>query len=168
AYRSRCDAPFQKGFARARKRFLVIVGRSGADTGDSAPIDRRNFLNRRAAAAPFAIKDAGVVVGETQFFERCFHVIRFNTSTLQPYYLRLCRQNLRINSVASSIASAVMSSAGRKRIEFSPERSVKTPRSKNPCQNSSRVFGSGRSNARNTPRPRAAVMSGSSVCRSRS
>ena len=37
-------------------------------------------------------------------------------------HLRLCRQYLRINSTASSITSVVTSSAGRKRIEFSPER----------------------------------------------
>src|SRR6059036_400099 len=58
-------------------------------------------------------------------------------------YLFLRLQNSRISSIASSITPAVTSSAGRKRIEFSPERRVKTPRSKKPCQNSSRVFGSG-------------------------
>ena len=61
--------------------------------------------------------------------------------------------------MASSITSPVISSAGRNRIEFSPERSVRTPRSKKPFQNSSRVFASGRSKARNSPRPRAAEIS---------
>src|SRR5947207_3257726 len=75
------------------------------------------------------------------------------------HYLFLRLQNSRISSIASSITPAVISSAGRKRIEFSPERRVKTPRSKKPCQNSSRVFGSGKSKARNNPRPRAAEIS---------
>ena len=74
AHRSGCDAPFQKGLMRAIDRFLVIVGGSGADAGESPPVDGRNFVKRRAAAAPFAIEHAGVVVGETQFFQRCFHL----------------------------------------------------------------------------------------------
>src|SRR5205809_324707 len=162
------DAPFQKCFVRAGDRTVVIFIGCCAHAGESSPVDRRNFVDLRAAAPPFTVEHAGVLVRKPQFFERCFHVIRFNASTLQPSYLGLCRQYLRITSIASSITSAVISSAGRKRSEFSPERSVKTPRSKKPCQNSSRVLASGKSKARNRPRPRAAESSGSSRCKSRS
>src|SRR5207244_10205809 len=157
AHRSGCDAPFQKGFVRARNRFVVIVVGSGLDAGESPPVDGRNFVDLRAAAAPFAIEYPGVVVAKPEFIENRLH-----------NYPRRCRQNLRISSTASSITSALISSAGRKRIEFSPERSVKTPRSKKPCQNCSRVLASGKSKARNRPRPRAAEISGSSRCNSRS
>ena len=60
--------------------------------------------------------------------------------------------------------SAVISSAGRNRMEILTERNARTPKSKKPFQNSSRVSGSGRSKARNSPRPRAAEMVGSSRC----
>src|SRR5439155_7440045 len=48
---------------------------------ESPPVDRRNFVKRRAGAAPFAIENTRVVVGETQFFQRCFHMKRLNAST---------------------------------------------------------------------------------------
>src|SRR5580765_1335070 len=73
AHRPGCDAPFQKGFVCARNRFAVIVVGSGANASEPPPVDRRNFVNHRATAAPFAIEHASVVVGETQFFQRCFH-----------------------------------------------------------------------------------------------
>src|SRR6516225_12121224 len=73
AHWSGCDAPLHKSFMRTRNRFVVIVVRSGTDAGKPPPVDRRNFLNCNATAAPFAIEHAGVVVGETKFFERCFH-----------------------------------------------------------------------------------------------
>src|SRR5207245_10698719 len=114
----------------------------------STPIHRGYFVELRAAAAPFAIEYPAVVVANPEFIENRLH-----------NYPRRCRQNLRISSTASSITSALILSAGRNRIEFSPERRVKTPRSKKPCQNCSRVFASGRSNARNNPRPRAAEIS---------
>ena len=59
-----------------------------------------------------------------------------------------------------------MSSAGRKRIALSPDFKTRTPRSKRPFQNSSRVFGSGRLKAMKRPRPRTADTIGSSRCNS--
>src|SRR5262245_14191511 len=74
AHRSGCDAPFQKSFVRTRNRFIVIVVASRPDACQSASINRRNLVDLRATTAPFAIEHAGVVVGETEFFERCFHI----------------------------------------------------------------------------------------------
>src|SRR6478672_8369351 len=126
---------------RTRNCFVVIIIGSGADARESAAVDRRNFVDRRPAAAPFAIEHASVVVRETQSFQRCFHVSMVGTDrravrrltarpAVAPYqnHFRLL-QYLRINAIASSITSGVISSAGRKRIEFSPARSVKTPSS---------------------------------------
>src|SRR4029453_17406303 len=111
----------------------------------------RLLLSLPLAAALPAVSDRG-------YSERC----RF----VRPHFR--FRQNFRIASIASSITSAVISRGGRNRIEFSPDRSVSTPRSKKPFQNSSRVFASGRSKARNNPRPRAAEIRGSSCCKARS
>src|SRR4030095_5397261 len=151
------DAPFKKRFLRSCNCLVVIFVRSRAHAGESLSINRRDFVDLGATSAPFAAEDAGIVIGQAEFIKNCLHA-----------YLRRCLQNLRINSIASSITSAVISSGGRKRIEFSPERSVRTPRSKNPFQNCSRGFGSGRSKARKRPRPRAAEIAVSSRCRSRS
>src|SRR4029077_4143222 len=73
AHRAGCDAPFEKGFVRTRNRFVVIVVGSGTNAGESPTVDRRNFVNHRAAAATFTIEHAGVAVCETQLFQRCFH-----------------------------------------------------------------------------------------------
>src|SRR5205085_3529882 len=107
------------------------------------------LVDLRAAARPFAIEDACVVLAEREFFEDRLHD-----------YFRF-RQYCRIKPIASSTTWAVISSAGRKRIERSPERNVSTPRSNKPFQNRSRVSPSGKSNARNNPRPRTAVIIGS-------
>src|SRR5437867_7357614 len=182
AYRTRSRTPFQERFLSTRNRLVVIIIRCGTHTCDSPPINRRNLVDLRSATAPFAIEDAFVNVSKTKLFENRLHNLSGGIPRLRdavhqssarpavaPYqnYFRL-RQNCRIESIASSTTSAVMSSGGRNRIEFSPDRSVSTPRSKRPFQNSSRVFASGRSKARNSPRPRAAEISGSSFCRFRS
>ena len=65
---------------RARNCLVVIVVGSGADAGEPSPVDRRNFVDLGAAAAPFAIEHARVVVSETQFFERCFRRLRLDLS----------------------------------------------------------------------------------------
>src|SRR6266480_1198134 len=182
AHRTRSRTPFQERFLSTRNRLVVIIIRCGTHTCDSPPINRRNLVDLRSATAPFAIEDAFVNFSKTELFENRLHNLNGGIPRLRdavrqssarravaPYqnYFRL-RQNCRIASIASSITSAVMSSGGRNRIEFSPERSVSTPRSKKPFQNCTRVFASGKSKARNSPRPRAAEISGSSFCRSRS
>src|SRR5437762_2916694 len=154
---SRRSAPFQKRFLRARNCRVVVIARSSLHGGEFPTINWRDFVDLAAAATPFPAKDARIFPGDAEFLENGLHD-----------YLRRRRQYLRISSVASSRTPAVRSSAGRKRIELSPERRVSRPRSKKPFQNSSRVFGSGRSNARNSPRPRAAEIIGSSRCKSRS
>src|SRR5438105_8872744 len=139
-------SPFLKSFLRARNRRFVIVVRRRANAGELCSINRRDLVDLRAAAAPLAVEDAGIFLAEREFFEHRLHC-----------YFRF-RQYCRIESIASSTTFAVMSSAGRKRIEQSPDRNVSTPRSNNPFQNLSRVSPSGRSNARNNPRPRTAVI----------
>ena len=83
AHRSGCDAPFQERFVRTRNCFVVIVIGSSADAGEPAAVDRRNFVDRRAAAAPFAIENARVVVGETQSFQRCFHMTADDSAAIR-------------------------------------------------------------------------------------
>src|SRR5437660_8044203 len=182
AHRTRSRTPFQERFLSTRNRLVVIIIRRGTHTCDSPSINRRNLFDLCTTTAPFAIEDAIVYVSEAKLFENRLHNLSGGIPRLRdagrqssarpavaPYqnYFRL-RQNCRIDSIASSITSVVMSSGGRNRIEFSPERSVSTPRSKKPFQNASRVLASGRSKARNSPRPRAAEISASSFCRSRS
>ena len=65
--------PFQKRFMRTCNRLVVIVVRCGAHTGDSTAINRRNLVDLRAAAAPFAIEDAIVYISETKLFENRLH-----------------------------------------------------------------------------------------------
>ena len=54
---------------RARDRLVVIIGGSSAHAGQFLAIDRRDFVNLRAASAPFAVKDASVFVSQTEFLE---------------------------------------------------------------------------------------------------
>src|SRR5436190_419666 len=153
---ARCSSPFFERFLRARDGCLVIVLGSGANAGQPPAINRRDLVDLCPAAAPFAVEDSCVVLAEREFLEDRLH-----------RYFRF-RQYCRIKPIASSTTSAVMSSAGRNRIERSPERKVKTPRSNNPFQNFSRVSPSGRSNASIKPRPRTAEIVGSYRCKSRS
>src|SRR5258707_11936703 len=50
AHRSGCDAPFHKGFVRARNCFLVIVARSDAAPGELATLGLRIFVKLPGAA----------------------------------------------------------------------------------------------------------------------
>src|SRR4029434_227215 len=75
AHRSGCDAPFQKGFVRERDRFAVIVVGGGVHAAEPLPVDRRNFVNPSAAAAPLAIEHASVYVRETKFIEERLHSV---------------------------------------------------------------------------------------------
>src|SRR5207237_5684496 len=60
-------APLQKSLVRARNPSVVIIGRSRAHAGQFLAIDRRDFVNLCATSAPFAVKDASVVVSQTEF-----------------------------------------------------------------------------------------------------
>src|SRR5207237_6360220 len=57
----------------ARNRFAVIAVRGCADAGETPAVNRRNLVYLWAAAAPFAIEHAGVLLCKPQFFERSFH-----------------------------------------------------------------------------------------------
>src|SRR5947209_12082110 len=120
-------SPLFEGFLRTRNRRLVIVVRSGPNTGEFFSINRRDLVDLPAAATPLAIEDSGIILAQREYFEHRLH-----------RYFRF-RQYCRIKPIASSTTSAVISSAGRKRIDRSPDRSVNTPRSNNPFQNLSRV-----------------------------
>src|SRR6266404_1242342 len=159
AYWSGSDTPFQKCFVcPANRSFVIFIGRC-PNAGEFPAVDWRDLVDLRApaAAGPFAAKGARIFLGQIESLENRLHP-----------YLRRPRQYFRTTSIASSTTSAVMSSAGRKRIEFSPERSVSTPASNKPFHISSRALASGRSKARNIPRPRTALMKSNSFCSSRS
>src|SRR5205823_3508634 len=87
---------------------------------------------------------------------------------LRGHYHFCVRQYLRKISIASSTTSFVMSSAGRKRMECSPDFKTSRPESNSFRQTSSRVLASGRSKAMNKPRPRTADTISHSRCQSRS
>src|SRR3984893_11460252 len=155
ADRSGCDAPFQKCFLRARDCLFKILFGCGVNAGQAPAINGRDLVDLRTAATPFTAKGARIFVGDAELLENRLH----------DYLQR--RQYLRIKSTASSTTSSVVSSAGRKRIDCSPERNVSTPRSNKPFHISSRVFASGRSKARNIPRPRTALTKSNSLCKAR-
>src|SRR6266436_7960890 len=144
-------SPLFKRFLRPTDRRLVILVRGGADARELCSVDGRDLVDLRVslAAGPLTGEDARIFLAQSEFLEDRLH-----------RYFRF-RQYCRIKPIASSTTSAVMSSAGRKRIDRSPERNVNTPRSNRPFQNLSRVSASGRSNASNNPRPRTAEIVGS-------
>src|SRR5256884_8650145 len=158
AHRTRSRTPFQERFLSTRNRLVVIIIRCGTHTCDSPPINRRNLVDLRSATAPFAIEDAFVNVSKTELFENRLHNLNGGIPRLgdavrqsspgpavapyQNYFV--FRQTCRIDSIASSITSAVISSGGRNRSLFSPARSARTTRSAKAFLNASRVFASGK------------------------
>src|SRR5215475_16198348 len=106
----------------ARNCFLIIVGRSGADAGESPPINRRKFVKRSAAAVTFAVEHTGVFVGESQFFQRCLH-FSASTGSLSSLPAELAHQfNRFINHVRGNIergtkANRVLAGAKRQNSE---------------------------------------------------
>src|SRR4029077_8223000 len=112
AHRSGGDAPFQKGFVRARNCSVVIVGGSGPDAGESPPVDRRNLVKHRTTAVPFAIENTDVVVGETQFFERCFHK-QYATVILSGAKLQRSRRSRRCQAFHRRSVSRVITKVQR-------------------------------------------------------
>jgi len=106
-----CDAPFHKGFVRARKLLLVVVGSSGADAGESPP-SIGEILSNVGPPPRHSPSTRRVVVGETQFFQRCFHMKRLKGSALRPSSLCVAADRIcAAIPIASSITSGVMSSA---------------------------------------------------------
>ena len=63
---TRRSPPFFERFLRAREGCLVIVVRRGSNTRQPSAIDRRDLVDLRAATAPFAAKDAVIVVNDAE------------------------------------------------------------------------------------------------------
>src|SRR5688572_29612217 len=99
---------------------FVILGGGLSHGGDSAAIDGRNLLQGAATADPFAEKNAGVLLVQTKPFQQRVHAARWRG-------VRSCRHCTRNRSMATATVSAVRSSAGRNRIERSPQRMVSKP-----------------------------------------
>src|SRR3984893_10825760 len=70
---SRCNAPFQERFLRARDRCVVIFIGRRPNAGKSPSIDRRDLVDLGAATAPFAVKDSGVVLGQAELLDDRLH-----------------------------------------------------------------------------------------------
>ena len=74
ANRAGRGAPFQKCFLRARDRRVRNPRRTQSERcASNFPSIGEIFSIDRAAAAPFAVKDAGVFLSETEFLEDCLH-----------------------------------------------------------------------------------------------
>ena len=58
------DSPLQKRFLSARDCLVIIIRRRGANARQFLSINGRDFVDLRAAAAPFAVKHAGDSLGE--------------------------------------------------------------------------------------------------------
>src|SRR5437016_14673660 len=66
AHRSRCEAPFQKCFLRARDCLFIIPIGCGANAGQAPAINWRDLVDLRTAATPFSAENARIFVGDAE------------------------------------------------------------------------------------------------------
>src|ERR1700692_721632 len=71
--RAGSSPPFFERFLRAGDGGLVILVRSGANTGQPPAVDRRDFVNLRAAASPFTGENTGIILAQCEFLEDRLH-----------------------------------------------------------------------------------------------
>jgi hypothetical protein len=73
ANRTRCGAPFRECFLRASDRTIIIFLGRRPHARQQFAVDRRELLDDRTAATPFAIECAGVLSGDAEPFQNLLH-----------------------------------------------------------------------------------------------